>query len=197
MNKFILSSLSIAALAMTACRDTSAPVANDFAVSMMSVYSATPAGFSELNTSFNASGGEGAFAPEFGPGMGGGHGRGGPGHGGPGFGLGLMGGGLLGPFLGDGIGRGHMGPSSSNCAFTAGTGVVCTNTTRDGLVATKTIKFATAAGTLQSAFDSTTTASVATTSSVSGTATRRDSSKSVVSASSSQTVTGRLRPTAR
>jgi hypothetical protein len=193
MKKFALSTLAIAALAATACQDTSAP-SSDLALSMASVYSAAPAGVSSLSTSFDATGSEGAFAPGFdrGPGGGHGHGPGGPGFGGPGFGLGFMGGGLLGDFHGDGIGRGRLNPSSSHCAFTAGSGVVCADTTRDGLVATKTIKYTSAAGALQSAYDSATTSSVAVASSVSGTATRRDSSKSVISASSSQTIAGLL-----
>lgn len=171
-----------------ACNDTSAP-SSDLAVTMASVYSATPAGFSELSTSYNATGDEGAFAPGFDR-----HGRGpgGPGFGGPGFGLGFMGGGLGGPFLGDGIGGRRDDDHASHCAFTAGTGIVCADTLRGGLIAAKTIKYATASGTLQSAFDTATTASVAVTASVNGTSTRRDSSTSTVSESSTQTVTGLL-----
>jgi len=190
MKKYVFPTLAIVAIVAAACSDSGSTTtpASDLAVNMASVYSATPAGFSELNSSYNATGGEGAFEPMFD-----GHGRGpgGPGFGGPGFGLGgLMGGGLGGPFLGDGI---HIGgpDHSSHCAFTAGTGVVCTDTTRDGLISKRTTKYQTASGTLQSAMDST-TASVTTTASVSGTATRRDSSTSAVNETSTQSVTGLL-----
>lgn len=196
MNKVLLSTLALGAVAAAACSDsTASPAASSLAVSMASVYSSTPAGFSNLSTSYNATGTEGAFAPSFddhGPGgFMGGHGPGGD-MGGPGFGLGLMGGGLGGPFIGDGMGGDHFGPRAENCAFAAGTGVVCTDTTHDGLITTKTIRYQTAAGTLQSALDTTTTASVSTSVSVSGTAIRRDSSKSVVSESSTESVTGLL-----
>lgn len=198
MNKILAASLGVGAMLATACGEgTTATSASDLAVSMSSVYSATPAGFSELTSSFNATGGEGAFAPTFdrddhGHGPGGMGGMGGMnGMGGPGFGLGLMGGGLGGMFFGDGMHR--PGPNSArNCVFTAGTGVVCTDTTRDGLIARKIIKYTNAAGVLQSAYDSATTASVSSSSTVSGTATRRDSSTSVVSHTSTQTITGLL-----
>lgn len=185
MNKLALSALAAATVAAAACsNDTSAP-ASDLAVTMASVYNTTPAGFSELSSSYNASGDEGAFAPAFD------HMGRGRGPDGPGFGLGLMGGGLGGVFFGDGIGFGPGGPPgfrSSTCPFTAGVGVVCTDSTH-GLVATKTIKYTTASGTLQQRADSTTDG-VAVASSVKGTTTRRDSSTSTINESSSQTVTG-------
>lgn len=188
MRKILVTTLGVAVIAAAACSDPSSAPTNDFALTGASTFASTPAGFSELSSSFNATGTEGAFAPDFDRGRG--HGPGGPG-----FGLGgLMGGGLGGIFFGDGLGRDHFGPGprTNNCAFTAGTGVVCADTTRDGLIAKKTIKYTNASGALQSAFDSTTTASVATSASVSGTATRRDSSTSVVNETSTQTVTGLL-----
>jgi hypothetical protein len=157
---------------------------------MASAYSATPAGFSSLSSSYNATGSEGAFAPEFD--HDGGRGPGGPGFGGPGFGLGgLMGGGLEGSFIGDGIGPAHFGFfADRGCSFVANTGVVCADTTH-GLIATKTMQYKDASGTLQSKIDST-TSSVSVNASVNGTVTRRDSSTSTVSETSTQTVTGLL-----
>jgi hypothetical protein len=189
MQKILVTTLGVVVLAAAACSDSSSAPSSGFALTGASAFASTPAGFSELSSSFNATGTEGAFAPDFD--------RGGRGHGpgGPGFGLGgLMGGGLGGIFFGDGLGREHFGPGpgGNHCAFAAGTGVVCADTTRDGLIASKTIKYTNASGTLQSAFDTATTASVAITSSVSGTATRRDSSTSVVNETSTQTVTGLL-----
>jgi hypothetical protein len=196
MKKFALTSLVVAAAAVTACQDASAPKSNGFTLSDASVFNSTPAGFSELTSSFSSTGDQGAFMPSFDGRGGPGGGRGGPGadHGGPGFGLGdLMGGGLDGPFLGDGIGGSRFGPQhQNNCAFTANVGVVCTDTTHDGLAVRKTTKYTNAAGTLQSAFDSTTTSSIAVSSSVSGTATRRGGSSSVVSETGNQTVAGLL-----
>ncbi len=189
MQKVLVTTLGVAVLAAAACSDSSSAPTNGFELTNASAFASTPAGFSELSSSYNATGGEGAFAPDFD------HGHRGPGPGGPGFGLdGLMGGGLGGIFFGDGLGRDHLGPgpSANHCAFTAGTGVVCADTTRDGLIAKKTIKYTNAAGVLQSALDTATTASVSISASVTGTATRRDSSTSVVNETSSQTVTGLL-----
>lgn len=185
MKQFVITASCAAAIIITACSDANAP-SSQLAISMASAYSATPAGFDQLTTSFSANPSAGAFQPEF---EGRGHGPGGfgpLGHG-PGFGLGFMGGGLDGPFLGDGFG---MRFDDSSCTFASGTGLVtCTATTRDGLTVTRISKYTTAAGQAQSKIDSTTN-TVATTITVSGTATRRDSSKSVVSESSNQTVTG-------
>jgi len=182
--------IAIATVAIAACSDSSAP-SSELAITMASAYSATPAGFSELTTSFAADSGAGPFQPGFGPrGHGGhGHGFGGPG-GGPGFGLGLMGGGLFGAFLGDGPG-GLFRHDSTACSFASSTGVVTCGpkTTRDGLIVTSTAKYTTAAGVAQSKPDSTTNTAV-TTISVTGTSTRRDSSKSVVDEASAQTITG-------
>jgi hypothetical protein len=190
VNQKTLIAVAIAAATITACSETSAPT-DEIPITMASAYSTTPAGFSELSSSFAADSAAGAFQPGFGPRGHGGRGRGfgGPG-GGPGFGLGLMGGGLFGPFLGDGPGRLLRGDNSS-CTYSATTGVVTCGptTTRDGLSVTRVSKYTTAAGATQSAVDSTTN-TVTTTVTVSGTATRRDSSKSTVTQSSTQTVTG-------
>jgi len=151
---------------------------------MASAYSTAPGGFDQLSTSFNADGSAGAFQPNF---DGRGHGFG-PRGGGPGFGLGFMGGGLGGPFVGDGLGP--MRHDDSSCSYSSSTGLVtCTLTTRDGLNVTRSAKYTTAAGQVQSAPDSTTNTIVSNVT-VSGTATRRDSSKSVVNHTSTQTITG-------
>jgi hypothetical protein len=99
-----------------------------------------------------------------------------------------MGGGLFGPFIGDGPG-GLFRHDSTACAYASGVVTCGPKTTRDGLTITTTAKYTTAAGVAQSKPDSTTNTAV-TTVKVSGTATRRDSSKSVVDESSSQTITG-------
>jgi hypothetical protein len=193
----VFSTLAGAAAVAIACSDSTTSPSSSLAISMASVYSATPAGFSQLYSSFSAAGDQGAFAPLFDhDGPGGRGGFGGPGHGmfgpdghGPGFGLGLMGGGLDGPFLGDGLGGDHYRHDSANCQFAAGAGVTCTDTTHDGLITKRVSKFTDKSGNVQSAIDSTTN-TIATTVSVSGTATRRDSSTSVVNEASTQTVTG-------
>jgi hypothetical protein len=162
---------------------------------MASAYSATPAGFSELSSSFAASPTDGAFELGFDArGFGGGHGGpGGPGGfgppgDGPGFGLGFMGGGLFGPFLGDGVEP--FFHFDSSCAFATSTGLVtCGPTTHDGITVTRVSKYTTTAGAAQSKQDSTTN-TIATTVTVTGSTTRRDSSTSTVNESSSQTVTG-------
>lgn len=192
MNKVLFTSLSAVALVAAACSSNeSTSPASDLAVTMASAFSATPAGFSSLTSSYNATGDEGAFEPEFHRGRG----PGGPSFGGPGFGIGLMGGGLGGPFFGDGIGPAHFGPFARHCDFTAATGIVCSDTTRNGIIATRTVQFTSSSGEVQSRFDSTTTG-VTVSSSVSGSVTRRDSSTSTVNETSSETVTG-LRDTAR
>jgi hypothetical protein len=183
MHKLLLASCAAAAVALAACsRDTAAP-ASDLAVSMASAFSETPAGFSQLTSSYSTTGTEGPFMPQFDRG----HGPRGPGFGGPGFGLGFMGGGLDGPFLGDGLRPFHQ--ESASCAFSASTGTTCTDTTRDGLIVTRVSKYTTAGGTVQQKIDSTTN-TVATNVTVSGTATERDGDKSIVNESSAQTVTG-------
>jgi hypothetical protein len=188
VQKFQIVGIAIAAGAIAACSDSSSAPASDLAITMASAYSATPAGFSNLNSSFASDSMAGPFEPGFGR-RGPGRGRGfeGPGHG-PGFGLGLMGGGLFGPFIGDGPG-GLFRHDSTACAYASGVVTCGPKTTRDGLTITTTAKYTTAAGVAQSKPDSTTNTAV-TTVKVTGTATRRDSSKSVVDESSSQTITG-------
>jgi len=169
---------------MAACSDNNASApASDLAVSMASAFSSTPAGFSQLSSSFSTTGDEGPFMPSFD------HGRGGPpGRGlGPGFGLGFMGGGLDGAFMGDGLHA--FRDNSNNCAFSATTGLTCTDTTRDGLIVHSVAKFTTTNGTVEPKID-TATNSVSTSVTVSGTSTRRDGDKSVVNEASAQTVTG-------
>lgn len=186
MRQFVITASCAAAILVTACKDANAP-SSQLAITMASAYSSAPAGFDQLNTSFSADASAGAFQPEFGD-HDRGHGGFGPLGGGPGFGLGFMGGGLRGPFLGDGLGPMHSGDGS--CSFASSTGLMtCTTTTRDGLTVTRVSKYTTAAGQVQQAIDSTTN-TVATTVTVTGTATRRDSSKSVVNESSTETVSG-------
>jgi hypothetical protein len=191
MNKKIaLFGFASAALFAAACSDSTATSPRSkLGLTLASAFSSTPAGFSELSSSFSTLGDQGAFAPSFdhhGPGGGM---EGGPDHGGPGFGLGFMGGGLEGAFMGDGMDRGHFHADSKNCAFAAATGVTCTDTTHDGLIVKRVSKYTTGAGVVQQAIDSTTN-TVATSVTVTGTATRRDNATSVVNESSSQTVTG-------
>jgi hypothetical protein len=182
--------LAIVAASIAACSDTSAP-ASGLAITMASAYSATPAGFSQLSSSFAADSAAGPFQPGFGPRGHGGRDRGfeGP-HGGPGFGLGFMGGGLFGAFLGDGPG-GFMHDDDGSCSYSSSTGLVTCgpSTTHDGLTVTRVSKYTTAAGATQAKRDSTTNTAT-TTITVTGTSTRRDSSKSTVNESSTQTVTG-------
>ncbi len=185
MKQFVITAGCTAAIIASACSYANAP-SSRLAITMASAYSATPAGFDQLNTSFGADPAAGAFHIEFG---GRGHRPGGfgPLGGGPGFGLGFMGGGLGGPFIGDGLGPMHSDDGS--CTFSSSTGVTCTATMHNGLSVTRVSKFTTAAGQIQEKIDSTTN-TVVTTVTVSGTVTRRDSSKSVVSESSTRTVTG-------
>ena len=189
MKKITLLGFAAAAVFAAACSETStSSPSSQMSLSLASAFSSTPAGYSELGSSFSSTGDQGAFAPMFEHGDGMGMMRGGD-HGGPGFGLGLMGGGLDGGFDGDGFERGRFHNSSANCVFNATTGVTCTETTRDGLTVTRVSKYTTAAGTVQQAIDSTTN-TVTTTVTVSGTATRPDGFSSVVSETSTQTVTG-------
>jgi hypothetical protein len=182
MNRILLAGCAAATVAAAACSSDTAAPASQLAVSMASAFSATPAGFSELTSSYSTTGTEGPFMPSFehrrGPG--------GPGFGGPGFGLGFMGGGLDTPFLGDGLRPFHA--NDANCSFSSSTGVTCTET-HNGLTVTRVSKYTDASGTVQQRIDSTTNM-VVTTSTVSGTTTRRDGDQSVVNEASAQTVTG-------
>ncbi|HEX3866814.1 MAG TPA: hypothetical protein VHV78_08685 [Gemmatimonadaceae bacterium] len=197
VKRIVLSAFAMSAVALAACSDTNAPSssASQLAITMASAYSETPAGFSELSSSFAASDNDDPFLPDFGP-MGDGHGQGGRGGfgfgpvgSGPGLGLGFMGGGLFGPFLGDGIEPFFRGDSS--CTYSASTGVTtCGPTTHDGLSETRTTKFTTGSGTAQQKRDSTTNTAV-TSATVTGTTTMgRDSSTSTVNESSKQTISG-------
>ncbi|MEO7083351.1 MAG: hypothetical protein ABI442_20380 [Gemmatimonadaceae bacterium] len=190
MKRLVSAGLTIGAVALAACSDktTTTTPSSLLAVSMVSAYSATPAGFSELSSSFASSSSDGAFMPGFDMGGGGDHHGFGPPGGGPGFGLGFMGGGLFGPFLGDGVGP--FFHDNSSCTFAASTGLVtCGPTTRDGLTVTRVSRYTTTGGAAQSKQDSTTN-TVVTTATVTGTTTRRDSTTSVVNESSNQTLTG-------
>jgi hypothetical protein len=171
------------AVIAAACSETSSP-SNLFDLTSTSAFSSVPAGFSQLSSSFDSTGGpgDGPFRPEF---EGRGH-RHGPG-GGPGFGLGFMGGGLGGLFFG---GEFFHFRGDGNCAFASSTGLVtCTANTRDGLTVTRVSSYKNAAGQAQEKVDSTTN-TIATTTTVKGTATRRDSSTSDIDEKSSQTATG-------
>jgi hypothetical protein len=188
MKKLLVSFVAAAAVFAVAC-DKSTPVSapsSALAVSMASTFSTTPAGFSALTSSYDASGDDGfAFEPEFDD-----HGHGPRGFGllgrGPGFGLGFMGGGLGGLFLGDGLGAFH---DDHNCVFSATAGYSCADTARNGVIGTRTQKYTTAAGVVEQHIDSLTN-TVATTTTLSGTVTRRDSSTSTVNEASSQTISG-------
>lgn len=164
MNKLALATLGTTAIVLAACSDattgTNSSANNNTTLmpsSMATVYAATPIGFDELSTSFNSTGTEGAFLPDFNS-----HGDDHGPHGGgddfkhmPGFGLGFMGGGVGGFLLGDGLLNDHfIRFRTGKCAFQTGVGVVCADTTRNGnVVSSKTIKYTTASGTLQQSQD--------------------------------------------
>jgi len=175
--------LAAGAVVFAACSESNSPN-NLFDLTDSSAFSSVPAGFSQLSSTFDSTGSPGAFHPDF---EGRGHGHHGPG-GGPGFGLGFMGGGLGGPFFGGEFG--HFFHDEGSCSFASGTGLVtCSANTRDGLTVTRVSSYKNGSGQAQEKIDSTTN-TVATTTTVKGTATRRDSSTSVVDETSSQTVTG-------
>ena len=195
MKRIIIAATAVASLAAVACRDntTSAP-ASQLAVTMVSAFSAAPAGYSNLNSSYVGDAGA-SFSPEFGRDDDHDRERGGVFHfggrgTGPGFGLGFMGGGVFGGFIGNGFVRAIFASESSSCTFASGTGLItCTPSTRGGLTVARSYQFQTAAGTSQPKFDSTTNSVTAKTT-VTGTSTRRDSSSSTIDLSSSQTVSG-------
>ena len=197
MNKLALASIGTTVIVLAACSDATTGTNNNSTLvpsSMAAAFSSTPAGFEELSTSFNSSDTGSAFMPDF-DGHGDRHRHGnddGDDRRGPGFGLGgLMGGGLGGFLMGDGLVNDHFFHfRTGRCAFQTGVGIVCADTTRNGqVVSSKTIKYTTLSNTLQSAIDSTTDA-VELTATVKGTVTRRDSSTSSVDASNHQKVTG-------
>lgn len=186
MNRVRILCLAGGAIIAAACSETSSP-SNLFDLTSSSAFSSVPAGFSQLSSSFDstAAPGDSSFCPQFGGRRG--HGPGGPG-GEPGFGLGFMGGGLGGLFFGAELF--HVRGNTGNCAFQSSTGLVtCTGNTRDGLTVTRVSSYKNGSGQAQEKVDSTTN-DVATTTTVKGTATRRDSSTSVVDETSTQKVTG-------
>jgi hypothetical protein len=191
MKRIVVASFAIGSIVIAACSESTVAPPSGFELMLASAYSSAPAGYSSLSSSFVGDAGD-VFAPEFSRMSGGGRGPGGGGHHGPGpgFGLGFMGGGVFGGFLGDGFHRGSFATDTS-CHYSTGTGIfTCGPTTRSGLTITRTIRLQNAAGANQSAYDTITTNTVTTTASVNGTVTRRDSSKSTISSSSNQVVTG-------
>jgi hypothetical protein len=181
-----LTCLAAGAVLAAACSESSAPSGSSALLDASSAFATVPAGFSDLNTSFAASETDGPFQPLFD-----GRGPGGPRGGwslgrGPGFGIGFMGG-LGGPFLGFGLLDFWR---DGSCTFSSSTGVVtCGKQTRGGLTITHTFKYADVNGNPQSKIDSTTN-TVTSTVSIVGTVTHRDSVKSDVNESSSQTIGG-------
>jgi hypothetical protein len=192
MQRFLIAVSAAVVILGTACSDASSPTSdssNQMSLTMASAYTNVPAGFSELNSSFIGDEGM-AFQPTFNRWGEGGLGGRGYFHG-PGFGLGLgfMGGGLFGGFLGEGFGRASF-IFDRPCTFAADTGIItCGPVTRNGITSTRTVQFQDASGASQPAFD-TTTDKVTRTASVTGTATRRDSSTSTVDEASNQVVSG-------
>ena len=175
------------AVVAAACSETSSPNGASAALlDASAAFTTVPSGFSDLSTSFAASETDGPFQPMFADrGPGGPGGRWSFGHG-PGFGIGFMGG-LGGPFLGFGLVQFfHDG----SCAFSSSTGVItCAQQTRGGLQIDHTFKYTDTKGNPQSKIDSTTN-TVASTVSVVGTVTLRDSVKSDVNEKSNQTISG-------
>jgi len=183
---FALTCAAGCAVVVAACSESSAPSASSVLLDASAAFTTVPSGFSDLNSSFAASESDGPFQPLFdGRGPGGPGGRWSFGHG-PGFGIGFMGG-LGGSFLGFGLLDFFR---DGSCSFSSSTGVItCGQQTRNGLTISHTLKYADAGGNAQSKIDSTTDKIVSTVS-VTGTVTRRDSVKSDVNESSSQTVSG-------
>jgi hypothetical protein len=206
---FRLAAAALALAAVAACSDSTSTSPSAASASLATAFSAAPAGFADLTTSFAADSTEGAFDPHFrdehGPedhdGRGHHDGFGGPG--GPGgprgphdWLIGLMGGGLGGAFLGDGleVGFGHgpfgRGRLPGDCTFSVTSGSVnCPPKTRHGLTITRSAIYTDTTGAVQSTVDRA-TASVELMTTVSGTVTRRDSSTSKVDEASALTVSG-------
>ncbi len=182
--------LTASLVVLGACNDSTSP---EDLLTMEAAFMSTPAGFSEVSSSF-AAGPEASdlpWLPE--------HGRGGPrmmgGRGGPGLGA-MMGGGMHADFIGGAeFGRGpDRGPFAArldeSCTYSAGTGdVTCGPTTRRGLTVTRILTFTTLDGTTQERPDST-THSVHSRATVSGTIQRGQSVTANVQHSSDRTVTG-------
>ena len=187
MKKIVtLTCAAVCAVVAAACSESSAPGGSSVLLDASAAFTTVPSGFSDLTSSFAASETDGPFQPLFdGRGPGGPSGRWSFGHG-PGFGIGFMGG-LGGPFLGFGLGDFFR---DGSCAFSSSTGLVtCGTQTRGGLTITHTFKYTDASGNPQSKIDSTTN-TVASTVSVTGKVTRRDSVTSDINESSSQTISG-------
>ena len=190
-----IATAAIVALAL-ACIDTTGP-ASEETLALSQAFATLPAGFTFTTNSFAANENVGdAFLPRMN-----GRERAGGGHRGERGGLdrvdghGIMGG--LGPdfFGGVGFGRGiGHGPFGGinlrgTCAFNSGTSRVECTDERDGLTIVASASYKTASGTVQQSPDSTTDAvNIQTT--VTGTATRRDSAVSTVNHTSNRTVTG-------
>jgi len=185
-----IAAAAVAALAL-ACMDTTGP-SSQSALALTQAFASLPAGFTLTTNSFAANENVGdAFMPGMHRGPGGGDHSGldrVDGHG-------MMGG--LGPdFIGGiGFGRGFgHGPFGGltlrgTCAFNSSSGRVECTDTRGNLTIVSSASYKTAAGTVQSAPDSTTDA-VNIQTAVTGTVTRRDSAVSTVNHSSNRTVAG-------
>jgi len=194
MKRYSTALIAAITLGAGACSEsTTSPQQNS--LSLASAFQSVLGGFSQTYNSFGGGDSVG-WAPREGrggPGGGGHHGRG---HGGDILGgRELMGGGLGGLFLGHGFGgfgHGRFGDSSlSNCTFNSSSGSLeCAVETQRGLTVNRSVAFATANGTVQSAFDSLTTNTINVKVTVSGSVTRRDSALTTVQHSSDRTVSG-------
>ncbi|MHB8838193.1 MAG: hypothetical protein ACYC7F_04500 [Gemmatimonadaceae bacterium] len=174
---------------------------------LASAFETVPVGYTQSQTTYNASGeGDGPMfpgAPGFGL-MPGRHGmRGGP------FGMGAldMGGGM-GPMMGGGLGDDFVGgkglghefghgrhgdpaAANANCTYDALTQrAVCTTAAVGGLTINRSIAWYDAAGVVMTAFDSAKTDAINTKVTVSGSLARRDSATSTVDNASDRTVSG-------
>jgi hypothetical protein len=170
-----------AILAAVACSDSTSPGSNSSL--LVPAFLSTPAGFSSTDNSFSASGDAGIpWKPERGAQEDGG----------------LMGGGMRPEFFGAiGLGRGwDHGPFGSSdflstCTLSSSTGRVnCPDVTRRGLTISRSFAFTDAAGTAQSAPNSSTN-TINEQVAVSGTVTRHDGNvTSTVQHTSDRTVSG-------
>ncbi len=148
-------------------------------------FTSTPLSFDGVSSSYSSTDGSARFLP------GDGHGRGERGRSGLPGGHDFMGGGLGLDFVGgpDGGRRPFdFVRDSGNCIFASGV-ISCAGVTRDGITTTRTYVLKTAAGAVQSAFDSATN-SVTSHVTAAGTFTRRDSATTTVSHVSDRVVTG-------
>lgn len=161
-------------LTSAACAELNSP-SSQVASSLAAAFTAVPVGFENLTSSYAGSGDGGAVMWLPGP-----------------RGIGLAGGALMGGGLGEafvgaiGFGGhghpGHRGPFggfSCNGTFSSASGrVVCDSVVRGGLTTKVSIRFTTAAGAVQQAFDTLTTNTVNVQTSVTGSTTfERDSSR--------------------